>query len=111
MHNGQNGGIELFIKCDTAIQADAAKLAQIGMTVQQDDYHELIDYFQPSGGLAIPILRMATIEMIPRTTLQAQFDRFSVPQGYYFWTHAKNAVAIDAECTRDSSATYISMGR
>ncbi|MHA3067202.1 hypothetical protein [Lacticaseibacillus saniviri] len=81
---GKNGGIELFIKCDTAIQADAEKLAQIGMTVQQDDYHELVDYFQPSGGLAIPILRMATVEMIPRVTMQAQFDRFSVPQGYYF---------------------------
>ncbi|WP_304057701.1 hypothetical protein [Levilactobacillus namurensis] len=82
---GKNGGIELFLDCDTPIISNASKLAEIGVAIQNDDYQEIYKYFEEKNtGVIIPIKQAITFTKIPRSTLLNAFSSFVVPQAYSF---------------------------
>ena len=82
---GNNGGIQLFIKCAPLIRNNATTLAQIGREIQNDDYDEIYDYFMPKDdGCIIPILKSCAVKKISLNQLRTVLPQIVIPQSYLF---------------------------
>lgn len=82
---GKNGGIELFIKCDTPILSNATTLAKIGNCIQHNNFDEIYTYFKEKNtGVIIPIVEVYQCKKIELGQLKTVLSKFVVPQKYIF---------------------------
>ena len=93
---GNNGGIQLFIKCAPLIRNNATTLAQIGREIQNDDYGEIYDYFMPKDdGCIIPILKSCAVKKISLNQLRTVLPQIVIPQSYLFLDRPDKKVLLD----------------
>jgi len=82
---GPAGGVGLFLDVGQPIVAPPADLISLGMAVQTDRETDLRTYFGTTPtGTALPILRAARLELLPRPILRAEFPGFTAPRSYAF---------------------------
>ncbi|VDG25946.1 hypothetical protein [Lactiplantibacillus mudanjiangensis] len=78
---GPNGGVDLFIQCETPIRGTADELAQL----EQADPESLRQYFAGlESGLAIPISKVVELPKLSLATLKTRFSNFVAPRSYVF---------------------------
>lgn len=73
---GDNGGIQLFLRCDQGLQLVPEQLALVGALLQHDAPTTTAAYFEGAkAGLALPITAFTTLPNIPLAQLRTLLRR------------------------------------
>lgn len=92
---GNNGGIQLFMKCTQPVRSNAETLAKIGHQIQHDDFSEIYNYFmRKNEGCIIPIIEICKIEKVPLQKLREFLPNIAIPQSYLFLDRPEKKIIL-----------------
>ncbi|WP_265478629.1 hypothetical protein [Lactiplantibacillus plantarum] len=105
---GDNGGIQLFLRCDQGLQLVPEQLALVGALLQHDAPTTTAAYFEGAkAGLALPITAFTTLPNIPLAQLRRQFENFVTPRSYVFLDQPDRQAQLDGLLTQPCESLTI----